>query len=103
VAGDVLKYHYKGEERIQEVPEQHVWLLGDNSENSHDSREYGPVSRIRGRVFCKIGLRPTFHCEHIDTPTGLKGPDRASLDPDLEVVERKDNTTKKSVERKDNE
>ncbi|KAJ1411734.1 hypothetical protein B484DRAFT_306808, partial [Ochromonadaceae sp. CCMP2298] len=57
VAGNVVKYHYKGVKRIQNIPEHHVWLQGDNSEHSYDSREYGPVpvNLIRGRVFWKSG------------------------------------------------
>ncbi|XP_076644335.1 mitochondrial inner membrane protease subunit 1-like [Halictus rubicundus] len=38
------------------VPKGHVWLEGDNSNNSNDSREYGvvPQGLLRGRAFCKI-------------------------------------------------
>ncbi|XP_031832315.1 mitochondrial inner membrane protease subunit 1 [Nomia melanderi] len=38
------------------VPNGHVWLEGDNSNNSNDSREYGvvPQGLLRGRAFCKI-------------------------------------------------
>jgi len=38
------------------VPEDHVWLLGDNPDFSGDSRHYGPVRRrnIRGRVFVNL-------------------------------------------------
>lgn len=38
------------------VPRGHVWLEGDNSENSIDSRYYGPVPMglIQSRVVCRI-------------------------------------------------
>ncbi|XP_014600524.1 PREDICTED: mitochondrial inner membrane protease subunit 1 [Polistes canadensis] len=38
------------------VPIGHVWLEGDNSSNSADSRIYGPVPQglLRGRAICKI-------------------------------------------------
>ncbi|KAG7188917.1 hypothetical protein KM043_008518 [Ampulex compressa] len=38
------------------VPVGHVWLQGDNTNNSLDSRLFGPVplGLLRGRVFFKI-------------------------------------------------
>lgn len=38
------------------VPVGHVWLEGDNSNNSSDSRMYGPVPQglLRGRAMCKV-------------------------------------------------
>ncbi|CAL8106942.1 unnamed protein product [Orchesella dallaii] len=38
------------------VPEDCVWLEGDNKGNSNDSRYYGPVpySMVRRRCFCKV-------------------------------------------------
>ncbi|XP_022200321.2 mitochondrial inner membrane protease subunit 1 [Nilaparvata lugens] len=38
------------------VPVGHVWLEGDNRDNSSDSRTFGPVpaALIRGRVLCRV-------------------------------------------------
>ncbi|KAI6661133.1 Mitochondrial inner membrane protease subunit 1 [Oopsacas minuta] len=38
------------------VPKGHVWLEGDNADQSKDSREYGPIpyALLRGRALCKI-------------------------------------------------
>ncbi|XP_030750573.1 mitochondrial inner membrane protease subunit 1 [Sitophilus oryzae] len=40
----------------QIVPIGHVWLQGDNKNNSTDSRSYGPVplGLIRSRAVCKV-------------------------------------------------
>lgn len=42
--------------KSQVVPLGHVWLEGDNSSNSADSRVYGPVPQalIRSRVLCRV-------------------------------------------------
>ncbi|TPX32470.1 hypothetical protein SmJEL517_g04484 [Synchytrium microbalum] len=39
-----------------QVPPGHIWVQGDNSSNSKDSREYGPIPMglIRGKVFCRV-------------------------------------------------
>jgi len=41
-----------------QVPRGHVWLEGDNLENSSDSRTYGPVpyGLLRSRVLYKVNL-----------------------------------------------
>ena len=46
----------KSASKYLEIPHGHLWLLGDNPENSTDSRFYGPVplGLIRGRVCFKI-------------------------------------------------
>jgi signal peptidase I len=50
-----LLYKPRGRWLVQ-VPAGHVWLQGDNTCNSTDSREYGPVpyALLRGRVTLKV-------------------------------------------------
>ncbi len=38
------------------MPPHHVWLQGDNTRNSNDSRHYGamPVAMLRGRVCYRV-------------------------------------------------
>ncbi|CAH2326119.1 mitochondrial inner membrane protease subunit 1 [Pelobates cultripes] len=53
------------------VPKGHVWLEGDNLQNSSDSRTYGPVpyALIRGRIFVRIWPFSSFGVLQ-DSPTG---------------------------------
>lgn len=46
--------------RVIYVPKGHVWLEGDNSENSIDSRTYGPVPMglIQSRAACRLYPEP---------------------------------------------
>ncbi|KAI5630756.1 peptidase s24-like domain-containing protein [Phthorimaea operculella] len=52
--GDSIKGAFPRRSKI--VPRGHVWLEGDNSSNSADSRVYGPVpiALIRSRVVCRV-------------------------------------------------
>lgn len=52
--GDMVKGNFPSRKTF--VPKGHVWLEGDNSSNSADSRVYGPVPQalIRSRVVCRV-------------------------------------------------
>ncbi|KAG7164890.1 mitochondrial inner membrane protease subunit 1-like [Homarus americanus] len=52
LGGDKVKNGF----RTQIVPKGHVWLEGDNSMNSTDSRNFGsvPSGLIRGRAVCRV-------------------------------------------------
>lgn len=65
------------------VPDDHVWLEGDNAAQSTDSREYGPVPLplVKGRVVLRFwppGQARMFHAAVIDhtaaTRARLDGP-----------------------------
>ncbi|KAF8819491.1 signal peptidase I protein [Cardiosporidium cionae] len=55
-AGDHLFIFASGEKTQVEIPTGHIWLQGDNSAESLDSRHYGAVSEslLRGRVIFKF-------------------------------------------------
>lgn len=45
------------------IPQGHVWLAGDNPDNSTDSRRYGPVpiGLLKGRIMFKLQSRYPFY------------------------------------------
>ncbi|GAA6011265.1 hypothetical protein JCM8202_003957 [Rhodotorula sphaerocarpa] len=50
----------KAEQEWCTVPKGHVWIAGDNTSNSTDSRDYGPVplGLIRGKVVARVWPDP---------------------------------------------
>jgi signal peptidase I len=54
--GKTQKATAKRRRSLHKVPDGHVWLEGDNSSNSHDSRSYGaiPASMVLGRVILRV-------------------------------------------------
>ena len=58
--GDVVELHrslrYSAQPEITVVPDGHVWVEGDNSNNSNDSRHYGAISStlIVGKVLFRL-------------------------------------------------
>ena len=44
--GEMAKYYsHKHDKYVEvEIPKGHVWIEGDNKENSKDSRHFGPIS-----------------------------------------------------------
>jgi len=50
-------YSHKEKEIIKvEVPKGHIWVVGDNLDNSKDSREFGPLplALVDGIVRCRV-------------------------------------------------
>eukprot|EP00597_Dinobryon_sp_UTEXLB2267_P019234 CAMPEP_0201108898 /NCGR_PEP_ID=MMETSP0812-20130820/63512_1 /ASSEMBLY_ACC=CAM_ASM_000668 /TAXON_ID=98059 /ORGANISM="Dinobryon sp., Strain UTEXLB2267" /LENGTH=198 /DNA_ID=CAMNT_0047370573 /DNA_START=62 /DNA_END=655 /DNA_ORIENTATION=- len=64
VGGDTVAFYNKKYFRpeVVKVPDGHVWLLGDNQLNSHDSRNYGPVPTglLVGKALFKFSLSNPF-------------------------------------------
>lgn len=77
-----------------EVPKNHVWLLGDNSENSLDSRKYGfvPVALLKGKVICKIRPFESPYIHDIETSEEIKqyyAKQAAVMEQEREAIETK--------------
>ena len=64
--GDVFSFDRLNKRTVQ-VPAGHVWLLGDNKENSIDSRTYGPVpmALLQGKV--RAAMFPQWKLIHNQT------------------------------------
>jgi len=62
----LIDYYY-GVGVIWQVPRGHVWLEGDNLENSSDSRSYGPVpyGLLRSRVIYKVSNFAFWYMHHV--------------------------------------
>lgn len=72
-----------------QVPEGHVWLQGDNTLNSHDSRQFGPVpyALLKGRAIVRLRVRfPAFsaiglHCRDTVVSAVMSCSAAATLSP----------------------
>ena len=55
-----------------QIPKGHVWLQGDNTLNSTDSRAYGPVpyNLLQGRVFLKVRQSSQVQVSLVDSRRG---------------------------------
>ncbi|ODN06093.1 Mitochondrial inner membrane protease subunit 1 [Orchesella cincta] len=91
------------------VPEDCVWLEGDNKGNSNDSRYYGPVpySMVRRRCFCKVwpeldlSLRPgTGYFSETTPEMQQKIVCREEEQPGKEEVLRKNQQQRDSLEQR---
>lgn len=57
--GDVVVFEYKGKtyiKRIKVIDGENYYLIGDNKNDSYDSREFGYIKRenIKGKIILKF-------------------------------------------------
>lgn len=58
--GSIFHDHYNSKNNnrrgVQQIPQGHCWIEGDNLPDSRDSREYGPVplALVKGKVIAKV-------------------------------------------------
>lgn len=73
------------------VPTGHVWLEGDNSSHSHDSRDYGAIPM--GLVTSVVQLKINYKNLSIRKINGLNDSDDKLEDSALKITNTSDNTT----------
>lgn len=86
-SGDVITFETDyGSIRRFQIPEGHVWLQGDNTKNSHDSRNYGPVplGLLYGKVKARLSLQNAPYFEVM--PDKVDDKDPVFADPKLEEM-----------------
>jgi len=49
-------------ENLIKVPSNHIWVEGDNKDNSLDSRKFGPITKnlVQGKIIMRIWPLPLF-------------------------------------------
>ena len=58
--GELAKFYSQDKQKYIEVivPEGHIWVEGDNKENSNDSRHFGPISLGLVEGICRYRVWP---------------------------------------------
>jgi len=71
----------EGQEYLWQIPQEHIFVCGDNREQSIDSRSWGPLPlrNVRGIVVKKLASSPTSYSAHVaiaQRRTSHETPDR---------------------------